>query len=400
MMECQQDKELNTKMEECNYISKELNSIEISGIRKFYNKASSVPGALSLTLGQPDFTVPKGIKSAMIQAIENNLTTYTPNAGIPQLREEISRYLEKDGIHYKKEEICITVGGSEGLMSVFSTLLNKGDKVLIPDIAYPAYDSCVKLRGGKVINYFLNKNDFSINIEKLEEIINEEKPKILVLSFPSNPTGWILTREQREDIRKILKNKDIFIVSDEIYSALCYEDDYYSICQCEELKNRTILINGFSKIYSMTGLRVGYVCAEESIISNVIKFHQYNVSCAPSISQYGALYGLKHCQEDVEYMKMEFMKRRDYIYKRLIDIGMDVMMPKGAFYIFPCIEKYKMSSEEFCDRLLDEGKVAVVPGSAFGAAGETHIRISYSYSMEEISSAMDRMEQWINKAVK
>lgn len=383
-------------MSKNDYISKEVKSIEISGIRKFYNKVSNVQDALSLTLGQPDFNVPSMIKSAMVNAINNNLTTYTSNAGIPELRQEICKYLKKFDICYDKEEVCITVGGSEALMAVFSVLINIGDKVLIPEIAYPAYESCVKLNSGVVVNYPLDKDDFSIDVEELEKIIEKEKPKILVLSFPSNPTGGILTKSKREELRKILNNKDILIVSDEIYSSLSYEDEYYSISQCEELRDRTILINGFSKIFSMTGLRIGYVCAKEPFISNIVKFHQYNVSCAPSISQYGALAGLRYCDKDVENMRNEFKKRRDYVFKRLIGMGMKAVIPKGAFYIFPSIERPEICSEEFCEKLLIEGKVAVVPGSAFGTSGEGHIRISYSYSMEELSMAMDRIEKWYN----
>ncbi len=372
-----------------NMISSNVRDIQISGIRKFFNKVSEVPEALSLTLGQPDFSVPDKIKSAMIKAIEENKTAYTSNAGLIELREEICSYLKKFDINYKSEEICITVGGSEGLLSVFMTLLNSGDKVLIPTPAYPAYESCVNLVGGIVVNYALNE-DFTINFNNLKNAIAQEKPKVLVISYPSNPTGAILSKADRDKLYEMLRDEDIIIVSDEIYSALCYEDSYYSICQYEEIKHKVILVSGFSKMFSMTGLRLGYVCAAKGFMDEIIKVHQYNVSCAPSIVQWGAYEGLKHCLNDVE-----FMKRRDYVHERLTAMGMEVVLPRGAFYIFPSIKKYSISSEEFCERLLREGYVAAVPGSAFGKGGEGYMRISYSYSMKSLREAMDRLETWI-----
>lgn len=374
--------------------STKVKNIEISGIRKFFNKVSEVPQALSLTLGQPDFPVPERIKSAMIEAIENNKTGYTSNAGIVELRSEISSYLSSFNINYSVEEICTTIGGSEALLSVFMALLNEGDKVLIPSPAYPAYESCVKLVGGTVVNYDLKEN-FIINFEELKKVIDQEKPKVLVVSYPSNPTGAVLSRTDRDELYEIVKKEDIIVVSDEIYSALCYDDSYYSICQYEDIKHKVILVSGFSKMFSMTGLRLGYVCAVKEFMDQIIKVHQYNVSCASSIAQWGAYEGIKNCLSDVEFMKQEFMKRRDYIYERLSAMGMEVVLPRGAFYIFPSIKKFKLSSEEFCERLLREGFVAAVPGSAFGSKGEGYLRISYSYSMESLKEGMDRMEKWL-----
>lgn len=373
--------------------SNNVTNVEISGIRKFFNKVSEVQGAISLTLGQPDFPVPKNIKAAMIQAINENKTEYTANAGIPQLRNEISNFLGDMGINYLAEEIAVTVGGSEALLCIFATFLNAGDKVLIPTPAYPAYESCVKLFGAKVVNYNLN-SDFTINFQGLIKLINDENPKLLVVSYPSNPTGATLSLEERDKLFQILKEKDIYIISDEIYSSLCYEK-YYSLAQIDELRNRIILVGGFSKMFSMTGLRVGYLCANKYIMDNIMKVHQYNVSCAPSVSQWGAYAGLRSCMDDVNNMKVDFEKRKEYVYKRLKLMGMDITLPKGAFYIFPSITKFSMSSEEFCDRLLYEGKVAVVPGSAFGTGGEGFIRISYSYSLEVLEEGLDRMEKWI-----
>lgn len=381
-----------------NIISSNVSNIEISGIRKFFNKVTEVPKALSLTLGQPDFPVPGKIKSAMMKAIEENKTAYTSNAGLAELRDEVSSYLKSHEINYKPEEICITVGGSEGLLSVFMTLLNNGDKVLIPNPAYPAYESCVKLVGGTVVNYALNE-DFTINFSNLKNTIAQEKPKVLVISYPSNPTGAVLSKSDRDKLYEILRDEDIIIVSDEIYSALCYDNSYYSICQYEEIKHKIILVSGFSKMFSMTGLRLGYVCAAKEFMDGIIKVHQYNVSCAPSIAQWGAYEGLKYCLDDVKNMRGEFIKRRDYIYERITAMGMEAVLPQGAFYIFPSIKRYNIDSERFCERLLREGLVAAVPGSAFGSGGEGYIRISYSYSMENLKDGMDRLEAWIKRVL-
>ncbi|MGH4139433.1 pyridoxal phosphate-dependent aminotransferase [Clostridium sp.] len=377
-----------------NVFSNNVKNVEISGIRKFFNKVTKVQGAISLTLGQPDFPVPKNIKNAMISAINENKTEYTANAGILELRQEISNFLGGMDIDYLSDEIIVTVGGSEALMCAFAAFLNPGDKVLVASTAYPAYESCVKIFGGEVVNYNLNR-DFTINFETLSKLINEENPKLLVVSYPSNPTGAVLSKEERDKLFQLLKEKDIYIISDEIYSSLCYEK-YYSITQINELSDRVILVSGFSKMFSMTGLRIGYLCASKYIMENIMKVHQYNVSCAASISQWGAYEGLLSCKNDVNNMKVEFEKRKEYVYKRLSEMGMDVTLPKGAFYIFPSIIKFSMSSEEFCNRLLYEGKVAVVPGSAFGTGGEGFVRISYSYSLEVLKEGLDRMEKWIN----
>lgn len=372
-----------------------VQSIEISGIRKFYNKVVNYPEAISLTLGQPDFSVPKKIKEAMMKAIEENKTTYTSNAGIIELRKEICLHLMNSNIRFNPEEVCITIGGSEALMAAFTAFINPGDKVLIPTPAYPAYESCVKLLGGEIENYKLNK-DFSIDFVYLENCIKNLKPKLMVVSYPSNPTGAVLSREDRDKLYEIIKKNEIIVITDEIYSSLCYED-YYSVCQYEDIKDKIIMINGFSKMFSMTGLRVGYVCAIEKHMNQIMKVHQYGVSCAPSIAQWGAYEGLKDCIKDVEYMKQQFKIRREYVYHRLKDIGFNVTLPKGAFYIFPSIEKFNVKSEEFCDRLLKEAGVAAVPGSAFGKGGENYMRISYSYSIEQLTEALNRVEIWIKK---
>jgi aminotransferase len=379
-----------------NLISNNVKNIKISGIRKFFNKVQKYPNAVSLTIGQPDFNVPNGIKSAMIKAISDNKTGYTSNAGIVELRREISNYLKSLKINYNADEICITIGGSEGLMDAFCAIINSGDKVLIPTPAYPAYESCVNIIGGEVINYKL-KDDFSIDFEDLENKIEKEKPKILVLSYPCNPTGAILSEKDNVKLHKLIEKNHIITISDEMYASLCFYGDYYSVAQFQDIKDKVIVVGGFSKMFSMTGLRIGYVCADKKFTDQIMKVHQYNVSCAPSIVQWGALYGLKNCMKDVEYMKNKFIERRDYLYSRLKNMGLDVNLPMGAFYIFPSIKKFGISSEEFCERLLDEAGVAIVPGSAFGYGGEGYIRISYASSIDKLKLAADRMEKWISK---
>lgn len=376
-------------------MNKRVENIEISGIRKFAEKVKNVDGAISLTIGQPDFHVPADISKAMIKAIEDNKTEYTSNAGIDELREEICTYLKSFNIDYNKDEICITVGGSEGLYSVLFALMNEGKKILIPSPAYPAYENISKMIGADVVNYSLNE-DFTLNIEDIKKKIKEENIKYLMLSFPSNPTGAVLTKEQRDELVKLIKNEDIIVITDEMYSAIIF-DDYYSIAQVDEIKDKIIYVSGFSKIFSMTGLRVGYVACENKYMKEIMKVHQYGVSCAPSIAQWGALTGLKYSLGDVELMRESFEKRRNYCMRRLDELNIDVVEPKGAFYIFPSIKKFKLSSEEFCERLLYEGKLACVPGTAFGSLGEGYMRISYCYSEEVLKEAFDRLELFISK---
>lgn len=379
-----------------NVLSNNVQRIEISGIRKFYNKVADFPNAISLTLGQPDFNVPDKVKDAMISSIQENKTVYTSNAGILQLREEISQYLRRLGIGYESDEICITVGGSEGLMDVFAALINAGDEILVPAIAYPAYESCINLLGGKVVNYNLTES-FDIDFNNLDLLIKNKKPKAMVLSYPSNPSGAVLTKKDRDRLHDLIRENNIIVITDEIYSSIYFEENYYSIAQYEDIKDKIIIVNGFSKMLSMTGLRIGYICAVKEFMDQIMKVHQYNVSCAPSIAQYGAVTGLKYCMNDVESMKKEFKNRRNYVYKRLNEMGLFCSKPKGAFYVFPSICSFSMKSEEFADRLLKEAGVAVVPGSAFGEGGEGYIRISYAYSMEKLAEGLDRIENWIKK---
>lgn len=376
-------------------MNENVKSVQISGIRKFYNEVVKVKDAISLTLGQPDFNTPNCIKEEMKKAIDEDKTTYTPNAGIIQLREEISKYLKTLNINYSKEDICITVGGSEGLYSVFQSLVNPGENVLIPNPAYPAYESIVKIIGGKVFNYKLNE-DFSLNIEEIERSLDESNSKILVLSFPTNPTGAILDKEGRDKLIKLIKDREIIVITDEIYTSIIY-DDYYSIAQEDEILDKVIYISGFSKMFSATGLRIGYVCAKKDLMNEIMKVHQYGVSCATSIVQYGMISGLKNGVSEVEKMKQEFKNRRDFVCERLTKMGLEHTVPKGAFYVFPSIKKFNLSSYEFCMKLLNEEKVACVPGEAFGEGGEGYIRISYCYSIEELKLALDKIEDFIKR---
>lgn len=370
-----------------------VEKIQISGIRRFSEKVKKVDGAISLTIGQPDFTIPTDIAQAMIKAIEDGKTTYTSNAGIDELREEICTYLKGFNIDYNKDEVCITVGGSEGLYAVLFGLMNEGEKILIPGPAYPAYENISTMIGADVVNYSLN-DDFTLNIEEIKEKLDKEDIKYLVLSFPSNPTGAILSKMQRDGLIELIKERDIIVITDEMYASIIF-DEYYSVAQSKEIKDKVIYVSGFSKIFSMTGLRVGYVACVEKYMKEIIKVHQYGVSCAPSIAQYGALIGLRKSMNDVEIMRKSFERRKNYCIDRLRALNIEVSEPKGAFYIFPSIKKFNISSEEFCEKLLNEGKLACVPGTAFGDLGEGYMRISYCYSDDTLKEAFDRLEKFL-----
>lgn len=375
-------------------MNENLNNVKISGIRRFFNKVKKVDGAISLTLGQPDFKTPKEIKYGMIKAIEEDKTVYTDNFGLLELRKEISTYLNRRGINYSMEEICITVGGSEALYSSISSLINKNDKVLIPNPSYPAYENIVNILGGEVISYNLN-NDFSINFNELNELLKKEDIKYMVLSYPCNPTGAVLKKNEYNKLIDLIRRYNLIVVTDEIYEAFCY-DNYYSVAMCNEIKENIIYIGGFSKMFSITGIRIGFIAAAEKYLKEIAKVHQYNVSCTNSIGQYGVLEGLKYGLYNVEKMKEEFINRKTYVENRLTAMGLECFSPSGAFYIFPSIKQFNISSEEFCENLLKEEKVACVPGSAFGSGGEGYVRISYCYSIEELEIALNSLEKYIN----
>ena len=375
-------------------MNENLNNVKISGIRRFFNKVKKVDGAISLTLGEPDFKTPKEIKYGMIKAIEEDKTVYTDNFGLLELRKEISTYLNRRGINYSMEEICITVGGSEALYSSISSLINKNDKVLIPNPSYPAYENIVNILGGEVISYNLN-NDFSINFNELNELLKKEDIKYMVLSYPCNPTGAVLKKNEYNKLIDLIRRYNLIVVTDEIYEAFCY-DNYYSVAMCNGIKENIIYIGGFSKMFSITGIRIGFIAAAEKYLKEIAKVHQYNVSCTNSIGQYGVLEGLKYGLYNVEKMKEEFINRKTYVENRLTAMGLECFLPSGAFYIFPSIKQFNISSEEFCENLLKEEKVACVPGSAFGSGGEGYVRISYCYSIEELEIALNSLEKYIN----
>ncbi|MDU5106231.1 MAG: aminotransferase class I/II-fold pyridoxal phosphate-dependent enzyme [Clostridium sp.] len=372
-----------------------LDDVQISGIRMFFNKVKEVPGAISLTLGQPDFEMPKEIKLGMIKAIEEDKTIYTDNLGVLELREEVCNYLKSKNINYSKEEICITVGGSEGLFSSIASVINKGDKVLIPTPGYPAYENIVKILGGVVVYYELNE-DFTINIEELDRLIVKGQIKYMILSYPSNPTGAILNYNDYCKLANLIKKYNLLVITDEVYEAFTYEE-YHSIAMNEELKENIIYVGSFSKMLSATGVRLGFIASNRTIIDEINKVHQYCVSCANSIAQFGILEGLRNGLYNIDKMKKEFMLRKDYVEKRLKDMDLEFISPKGAFYIFPSIKKFNLTSEEFCLRLLKEKKIACVPGSAFGYGGEGYIRMSYCYSSVELKEALDSIEIFIKE---
>ena len=376
-----------------NPLSEKITSIKPSGIRKFFDIVTTMEGAISLGVGEPDFETPYFIREEAIYSLEKGRTFYTSNSGLKELREEIDRYLQRKlNISYDPmTEIIVTVGGSEGIDIAFRAMLDNGDEVLIPQPSYVSYEPCVILAGGKpVIIELKSDNDFKLTKEQVLEKITE-KTKLLVMPFPNNPTGSIMTYEELEEIAKICIEKDIFVLSDEIYCELTYTGKHASIAQVPGMKERTIVINGFSKSYAMTGWRLGYACGPEMIIKQMTKIHQFAIMCAPTTSQYAAVLALRDGDLDVAKMRESYNQRRRYLINRFNEIGMDCFEAEGAFYVFPSIKRFGLSSEEFATRLLMEEKVAIVPGTAFGDCGEGFMRISYAYSLERLKEALDRI---------
>ena len=382
-----------------NPLSEKITSIKPSGIRKFFDIVTTMEGAISLGVGEPDFETPYFIREEAIYSLEKGRTFYTSNSGLKELREEIDRYLQRKlNISYDPmTEIIVTVGGSEGIDIALSAMLDNGDEVLIPQPSYVSYEPCVILAGGKpVIIELKSDNDFKLTKEQVLEKITD-KTKLLVMPFPNNPTGSIMTYEELEEIAKICIEKDIFVLSDEIYCELTYTGKHTSIAQVPGMKERTIVINGFSKSYAMTGWRLGYACGPEMIIKQMTKIHQFAIMCAPTTSQYAAVLALRDGDLDVEKMRESYNQRRRYLINRFNEIGMDCFEAEGAFYVFPSIKRFGLSSEEFATRLLMEEKVAIVPGTAFGDCGEGFMRISYAYSLERLKEALDRIERFVSR---
>ena len=382
-----------------NPLSKTVVDIKPSGIRKFFDIVSEMPEAISLGVGEPDFDTPWHIRAEGIYALEKGKTFYTSNSGLLELRQEICAwYARKYDVHYNpRTETVMTVGGSEGIDIALRAMLDPGDEVLIPEPSYVSYVPCAVLAGGKPVIIDLKaENDFRLTAEEVIEKITD-KTKILVLPFPNNPTGSVMGREELEKIAKVVIEKDLYVLSDEIYAELTYNGKHVSITSIEGMKERTVLINGFSKAYAMTGWRLGYACAPEVILKQMLKIHQYAIMCAPTTSQYAAVEALKNGDKDVEEMRRSYNHRRRFLMNAFREMGLDCFEPFGAFYVFPCIKEFGMTSEEFATKFLMEEKVATVPGTAFGASGEGFLRISYAYSLETLKIAMGKLAKFITK---
>jgi len=382
-----------------NPLSKTVVEIQPSGIRKFFDIVSEMKDAISLGVGEPDFDTPWHIREEGIYSLEKGRTFYTSNAGLKELKIEICNYLHRRyDLHYdSNSETIVTVGGSEAIDISLRAMLDPGDEVLIPQPCYVSYLPCVKLAGGKPVIIELKAEDqFKLTGEQLINSITD-KTKVLILPFPNNPTGAIMEYEDLVEIVKIVKEKDLYVISDEIYSELTYGKKHVSIAEFPGMKERTILINGFSKSYAMTGWRLGYAVGPSSIIAEMIKIHQFAIMCAPTTSQYAAIEALKNGDPDVEMMRDAYDQRRKYLIHAFHEMGLDCFEPFGAFYVFPCIKSLGMTSDEFATTLLKEEKVAVVPGTAFGDCGEGFLRISYAYSIENLKIAIERIDNFLKR---
>ncbi len=382
-----------------NPLSERITDIPFSGIRKFFDIAAEMKDVISLGVGEPDFDTPWHIRDEGIYALEKGRTAYTSNAGLKELKIEIAKYLKRrfEVTYDYEKEMMITVGGSEAIDMALRAMLDPGDEVLIPQPSYVSYMPCTVLANGTpVIINLKEENDFRLTARELEEAITPNT-KILVLPFPNNPTGAIMERKDLEAVAKVVIEHDLYVISDEIYAELTYLDEHVTIASLPGMRERTVLINGFSKAYSMTGWRLGYACAPEEILEQMLKIHQYAIMCAPTNSQYAAVEAVRNGDEDVKKMREEYNGRRRYLVKRLRDMGLNCFEPYGAFYAFPCIKQFHMTSDEFATRMLQEEKVVVVPGTAFGECGEGFLRISYAYSLSKLKEALDRMEGFIEK---
>lgn len=380
-------------------LSKKVLNIKPSGIRKFFDLVSEMEDVISLGVGEPDFDTPWHIRDEGIYALEKGKTFYTSNSGLKALREEISNYIKrKQGVFYNPDsEIVVTVGGSEAIDIGLRALINDGDEVIIPQPSYVSYEPCSILANAKpVIINLKAENEFRLKPDELLAAITD-KTKVLILPYPNNPTGAVMEKYDLEKIARIIVEKDIYVMSDEIYSELSYNGQHVSIASLPSMKERTILINGFSKAYAMTGWRLGYACAPSNIIKQMTKIHQFAIMCAPTTSQYAAVEALKNGDKDVEVMKTSYNQRRRFLINAFKEMQLECFEPFGAFYVFPCIKEFNMTSEEFATRFLEEEKVAAVPGNAFGECGEGFLRISYAYSLDNLKEAMFRMKRFVER---
>ncbi len=374
-------------------------NIKPSGIRKFFDIVSEMDDAISLGVGEPDFDTPWHIRDEGIYTLEKGKTFYTSNSGLKELRTEICNYLKrKYNVEYEPMgEVLVTVGGSEAIDLGLRAMLNPGDEVLIPQPSYVSYEPCTILAGGKpVIINLKAENEFRLTKEELIAAITP-KTKVLILPFPNNPTGAIMEKKDLEAITKVIIDNDIYVISDEIYSELTYGRDHVTIASLPGMKERTILINGFSKAFAMTGWRLGYACGPKVIMEQMTKIHQFAIMCAPTNSQYAGIDALRNSDDDVAHMRETYDGRRRFLMHAFKELGLDCFEPYGAFYVFPCIKEFGMTSEEFATRLLEEEKVAVVPGTAFGECGEGFLRISYAYSLEDLKRALEHIKRFIER---
>lgn len=382
-----------------NPLSKTTTTIEPSGIRKFFDIVSEMDDAISLGVGEPDFDTPWHIRDEGIYSLEKGRTFYTSNAGLKELKIEISKYLDRRfGLSYDyNKEMLVTVGGSEAIDIAMRAMLDPQDEVLIPQPSYVSYVPCCVLANGTPVPIELKaENEFRLTAEELEAAITP-KTKLLVMPFPNNPTGAVMEKKDLEAVAEVVKKHDLFVLSDEIYAELTYLDNHVSIASIPGMRERTIVINGFSKSHAMTGWRLGYACGPEVIIKQMLKIHQFAIMCAPTTSQYAAVEALRNGDEDVAMMREEYNGRRRYVLERFKEMGLSCFEPFGAFYAFPCIKDLGMTSDEFATKLLQTKKVAVVPGTAFGACGEGFLRISYAYSLDDLRIALDRVAEFVTE---
>ena len=382
-----------------NPLSDKAVSLKPSGIRKFFDIVSEMEDAISLGVGEPDFDTPWHIRDEGIYSLEKGRTFYTSNAGLKDLKKEIANYIYRTQkvVYDYTNEVLVTVGGSEAIDMALRAMINPGDEVLIPQPSYVSYEPCTILADGvPVIINLKAENEFRLTAKELEEAITD-KTKVLILPFPNNPTGAIMEKQDLEEIAKIIVEKDIFVISDEIYSELTYKDKHVSIVSIPGMRERTILINGFSKAYAMTGWRLGYACGPKEIIEQMTRLHQFAIMCAPTTSQYAAIEALRNGDDDVVEMRLAYNQRRRYLMHAFREMGLECFEPYGAFYVFPCIKEFGMTSEEFATRFLQEEKVAVVPGTAFGECGEGFLRISYAYSLDNLKVAIGRLADFIQR---
>ena len=382
-----------------NPLADKIVEIKPSGIRKFFDIVSEMKDAISLGVGEPDFDTPWHVRVEGILSLEKGKTFYTSNSGLMDLRKEICNYIKRtQNVTYDPaKEVLITVGGSEAIDIGLRAMLNPGDEVLIPQPSYVSYEPCTVLAGGVPVTIDLKaENEFRLTAKELEDAITD-KTKVLILPFPNNPTGAIMEKADLEAIAEVVIKHDLFVMSDEIYAELTYKGEHVSIASLPGMQERTILINGFSKAYAMTGWRLGYACGPRVILEQMTKIHQFAIMCAPTTSQYAAIEALKNGDEDVKMMREEYNLRRRYLMHTFKEMGLDCFEPYGAFYVFPCIKEFGMTSDEFATRFLEEEKVAVVPGTAFGDSGEGFLRISYAYSLDNLKVAMGRMKRFVEK---